>query len=68
MKREMTLAQIVAANIRGEAIRVVVDNDCVAAYRDEGGERIKVSSFHGEVPEGLLYQALDLLGIPAEPA
>jgi hypothetical protein len=68
MKREMTLEQITAANLRGETIRVVVDNDRVDAYRDEGGERIKVSSFDGEVPEGILYQALDLLGIPAEPA
>lgn len=68
MKREMTLAQIVAANAEGETIRVFVDNDCVAAYGDEGGERIKVSSFNDGTPEQLLYQALDLLGIPAEPA
>ena len=68
MKQEMTLAQIVAANAEGETIRVLVDTDCVAAYRYEGGERIKVSSFNDGTPEQLLYEALNLLGIKAKPA
>jgi hypothetical protein len=68
MKREMTLAQVVAANVRGERIRVVVDNDRVGAYRYEGDEPISVSFFADATPQELLYEALDLLGIPAEPA
>ena len=66
------LAELVEAAKKGEYTdAVIVDNDCVYAYKwpvndDENEE--KVYGFQEMGPEGALIEALKLLGLKAERA
>jgi hypothetical protein len=74
-----TLAELKAAYDSGEIPRdwvLMIDNDNTNVYeqnvfiRSNGSEVVEAGEkiFEGGMPEDLLTQALDLLGIPNEPA
>lgn len=64
-KEYESLAEIVEAKRNGtlpKTFRMWIDNDCTGAHVSSGRE-----VYRGPVPVRLLYEALEILGIEAEP-
>ena len=66
-----TLAELLAAYKSGELSKedkLSIDNDCTSVSTvDPEDDDDYITVFEGGIPEELLKQALDLLGIPNEP-